>query len=167
MSEIILQCGEDYPLDGNITFFEAYMFVTTDKFLTEHGDVENGVVVAGNTGCVSFGDWSDLGIRKKMLSLFNQNLKQVISNFPSPDKVSCTMIEFDGDIGDMNAVMNTVQQLQDIFVQWCIAENRVGACVPHVYQLNRVPHVHLLYQRANGKHDEFQTYLMSLSGETE
>lgn len=37
MSEIILQCGEDYPLDGNITFFEAYMFVTTDKFLTEHG----------------------------------------------------------------------------------------------------------------------------------
>ena len=48
MSEIILQCGEDYPLDGNITFFEAYMFVTTDKFLTEHGDVENGVVVAGN-----------------------------------------------------------------------------------------------------------------------
>lgn len=39
MSEISLMIGQDYPLTGPITYFEAYMFVTTAKYINEHGSM--------------------------------------------------------------------------------------------------------------------------------
>ena len=161
MSEISLIIGQDYPLTGPITYFEAYMFVTTAKYINEHGVVYNGTVVDGSNGVIPTGSFVILQNRKDAVTLFNNALKPVLKNFPNANMVSCVLIDFDGDIDDMQEVMKVTGLLERLFVGWCRANNRVGACVPHLDQDNRAPHMHFLYTKVRGKSSEFQDYLMT------
>lgn len=36
-----LRLQEDYPLKGEITPFEAYMFMTTNKFIVQHSKISH------------------------------------------------------------------------------------------------------------------------------
>lgn len=161
MSEISLMIGQDYPLTGPITYFEAYMFVTTTKHINEHGVVYDGVVVDGNKGVLPTGSFVVLQNRKNAVTLFNNALKSVLKNFPNANMVSCVLIDFDGDINDMQEVIKVTEMLKRLFVEWCQVNNRVGACVPHLDQNKRAPHMHFLYTKVRGKSSEFQDYLMT------
>lgn len=159
MGCVELNIGDNYKLDGVITYFEAYMFVTTPKWIAEHTDVADGCVVDPDGNILPSGDWSDLAVRKKMLTAFNNVLKPQIFNFPKPDRVACIMIElFPNDISD-DEMWAAICGIQEHFVEWCKANHRAGAFVPHIYQKDRVWHVHILHTM--GKRNEFQDYLMT------
>lgn len=167
MLNVSLQMGDDYPLSGCVTYFEPYMFVTSDKWISEHDGVYDGIVVNGSQGIVSVNDWSDVSTRKQMVTKFNSCLKSVI-DFPKTNMMSCVLIDiitpddvvYDDNV--MTQLIEIVDELKDIFADWCIRENRVGALVPHVWQDNRYVHVHILYNRKRGEHEEFQNYLRHL-----
>lgn len=160
MSTIELVMGNDYPLDGSITGFEAYMFITTPKFISEHSNVTDGVVIDGAKGVVSEKGWDNLDTRKKMLTLFNNKLKTRITNFPKGAMVSCLLIDLDITEDTTDEEINEhIEIITNAFIEWCTENDRAGACVPHLYQGNRLPHLHFLYNRGRGKHDEFQKYL--------
>lgn len=163
MAQMQVELGEDYPLSGSVTAFEAYMFVTVEKWVSQHEDVENGIVVLGKEGAVPEEDWSDLAVRKKMLKTFNTALKPLMPKFPNPSRLSCCLIELGPNDATIEDVRKTVSEIQSVFRDWCIQNNRVGACVPHLWQRKgdgmRTYHLHVLYFRLRGQHNEFQTYL--------
>lgn len=163
MSEIGLSIEDDYPLTGCITYFEAYCFATTPKHYSEHSDFADGVVVDGKRGIISVSGWNDLTVRKKMLTLFNDKLKQVVTNFPKPSWVSAAMIDLIGDAETSDdEYLMMIESLKGLFVKWCVENDRIGACCVHMWQGSRYPHVHILYPRGRGKHNEFQDWLRTL-----
>lgn len=45
MSDIDIIVGADYPLNGVITNFEAYMFITVQKFIIDHHKIEGEITI--------------------------------------------------------------------------------------------------------------------------
>lgn len=159
MPDVNLSVYDDYELNGVITNFEGYMFVTTPKYVSQHGEVKGGVVIDGANGVVSTGQWNQVDARKKSLTLFNDCLKRQVSNFPNPSMVSCCMIDFKANGCSQDDVYSAGKELLDMFSSWCRDNDRAGACVLHFTQTGRPPHAHLLYKRLRGEHGAFQTYL--------
>lgn len=160
MSKIGLNIEDDYPLTGCITNFEAYCFATTPKHYSAHSDFVDGVVVDGKHGVISVLGWDDLTVRKAMLTLFNDKSKQVVTNFPKPSWVSSVMIDVIGDAKTSDdEYLMMIELVKELFVKWCVDNNRVGACCVHMWQGRRYPHLHILYVRGRGKHNEFQDWL--------
>ena len=179
-----LSIGDDYPLTGVLTYFEAYMFVTTPKHMAEHRFIaSNGVerldgcvhVVDGIMGdnmsmnpaalAKATGSFAmrnpDLPCRKALLSLFNSiGVRRGLGN-PKPGGFSCVLIDFRDPSGlyDPAAIRATADRICRLFAEWCAANDRAGAIAQHLAQGNRLPHVHALYQRGKGKHEEFQDWL--------
>lgn len=163
--------GADYPLNGVITYFEAYMFATTDKHMAEHRFLVDSVkalsgrcIVIDEKGFVHELDAPTLDERKGMLSLFNKAIKAKGLKFPDADPLSCVMIDLEDNNGYyvQSEYDDLLIELSDIFSKWCIDNKRVGACMHHQEQGQRYPHMHLLYERAPRKHNEFQDYLGNL-----
>lgn len=161
MSEINLNIGNDYPLNGVITAFEAYMFITKPKFIVEHFQPVMGelVIVDGNRQ-VFVKQLERLSVRKSSLELFNRLAKAQIPSIPDPDGLSCCMIDFvldeDCCMADCNAAY---REFKKVFIDFMKTQNKVAVMVQHWMQYHRYPHVHILYQRDPGKHEEFQEWL--------
>ena len=159
MSDINITVGKDYPLSGVITNFEAYMFITVQKFIIDHHKIEGEITTVMHDGSVHIESMSNLNDRKAALTAFNKTASAYIPSFPKPNNLSCCIIEFeiDGVTDDVNELYMGIRQT---FIDWLVENNRVGVMVQHFYQKNRSPHLHILYERGNRKHDEFQTYLL-------
>ncbi len=161
MNNINFDIYPDYPLNGSITGFEAYMFVTTPKFISQHKAIDQGIVIDGVKGAFPPIDWSETAERKTMLTKFNNTLKEHITNFPKPTQVACAMIDFETNGAGSKEIKDAANDLMDIFKTWCIDNNRAGACVLHSKQAGRPLHAHLLYNKKRGEHDVFQRYLLN------
>ena len=77
-----LRLQEDYPLKGEITPFEAYMFMTTNKFIVQHSKIphENFFVCHDDQTDEYLLD--DLRSRKDGLHNFNVYMTQHFGHFP-------------------------------------------------------------------------------------
>lgn len=161
MSDIGVTVGADYPLNGVITNFEAYMFITVQKFIINHHKIEGEITTVMHDGFVHIESMSNLNDRKAALTAFNETASVHIPSLPKSTGLSCCMIEFDIDgVIDDDDVNELYMEIRQTFIDWLVENNRVGVMVQHFYQKNRPPHLHILYERRNRKHDEFQTYLL-------
>ena len=153
----------DYPLSGNnIGGFEAYMFATVKKFIGEHTSFDEEIVIVDATGNVDVYNMQMLSTRMDARDVFNKLITGDTSVAPSPDAVSCTMIDFIDDDGvyDEVEIDDVYQQLKKKFVNWMSNNHRNAVMVQHFYQGTRVPHVHILYENPNGANSEFQQWLL-------
>ena len=164
MSNVTLRYGADYPLSGILNHFEAYMFLTTPKHYEEHDSFDEEIVLVDGNRDVLYFRMEDLEERKIALKTFNNMLKKKYSDFNSPSHVSCLMIEFmmPEDEWDDNEINESYEELKNILIMWAQNNDRIAAMTQHFYQGRRYPHVHILYQRAPRKHNEFQDYLSNL-----
>lgn len=166
MTDVLLSFGADYPLSGAITNFEAYMFSTTPKHIAEHASFDEEMVLINKDMDMEIIAMDDLAERKRGLTQFNNWLKAQVSSFPKPTGVSCLLIDFmmpESSWSD-DKINQAYAELKSEFISWMVNNNRVAAMVQHFYQGKRYPHVHILYQRTRGAHDEFQRYLASVKG---
>ena len=165
MADIEIIVGHDYPLTGTITNFEAYMFITTDKHIVKHTDFNEEIVIVDGSRSYKIIDMNQLTDRKSALSLFNQLAKAQGIDIPKPSQLSCVVIDFacddDCEYSDFD---NVYDKVKNEFIRFMTDNNRVGVMVQHFYQNERYPHVHMLYQRRRGQHDEFQTYFLKNRG---
>lgn len=171
----------DYPLSGVMTNFEVYMFVTKDRFIEEHRMLEGGrldgriYVVDGESRIVSnrqnsiLGseagsfcvEYPDVDRRSYLMRFFNAVGSRKGLGNPSSKRYSCAMVDLEDTLRMYRAAdyVPSAHALCDVFLKWCLDNHRVGACVEHLEQGSRYPHVHFLYERGNRQHEEFQKWL--------
>lgn len=160
-----IRLQEDYPLKGDITFFEAYMFMTTKKFIVEHTMFphHNFYVCHGEeTDRYSL---DDLVSRKDALHNFNVYMTQQLGHFPKVDNVGCFIAYLEaGSPGedDDRYYFNVYEYLSEMVSAFFGTANRVVCFVPHFHQGENCPHVHFLYQKANGEHNILQDCLSAM-----
>lgn len=154
--------ADDYQLNGVVTGFENYMFATTEKFIDQHTSFDEEIVIVDNSNAVHIISMADLKDRKMALAHFNDFAKHRIPSMPKPDGLSCCMVDILDDTNKYakEDVQESYEALKDMFTKWMTENNRVAVMVQHFYQGERVPHVHILYQRENGRHSEFQKHCL-------
>ena len=138
MSDINITVGKDYPLSGVITNFEAYMFITVQKFIIDHHKIEGEITTVMHDGFVHIASMSNLNDRKAALTAFNKTASVHIPSFPKPTGLSCCMIEFDTD-GVTDDVNELYMEIRQTFIDWLVENNRVGVMVQHFSDKNVVP----------------------------
>lgn len=160
-----IRMQEDYPLKGEITSFEAYMFMTTKKFINKHAKFphENFFVCHGeSTDEYSLGD---LQSRKDGQHNFNVYLTQHLGHFPKAEDLGCFIAYMKGDKSveeDERAYFNAYNFLSSMVSLFCEVGNRVVSFVPHFHQGDNCPHVHFLYQRSKVEENILQRCLTAM-----
>lgn len=153
----------DYPLSGeNITGFEAYMFMTKDKFITQHSCIPHFLFsIFGRKGQVNF-PLDELDARKKALKLFNDNMRERVGRPPTGSDVGCCIIYLEVDASDEDNdehYFHVYELLSIIADKFCKEKNREVAMLPHFHQGNDIPHFHCLYQKTLQEQNVFQEYI--------
>lgn len=156
-----LQIQKDYPLNGVLTGFEPYIFITTKKFIAQHEKFDKlyiNVCSGENKDTYLLGD---LQSRKDALHNFNVYMINAVGHFPKVSDVSCFMMYLraenkEEDIDECyGSVYDTISLLAELF---CKERNCVLAMVPHFHQGREMPHIHFLYSR-KGKGNQFQEFI--------
>lgn len=176
---LIYMFGDDYPMSDSMTYFEGYMFVTTQKYIDEHrllnGRLDGRIYVTdGNmkvvpyvrgitpgTGSVRIKD-AVLDVRKDLVRYFNAIGKAKGLKSPSSERFSCLLVDLKDASGKYLRANyeNAMHVLCNAFLAWCLENHRVGAAVEHLEQGTRLPHTHFLYERGKDKYNEFQQWLL-------
>ena len=160
---MIIAPQQDYPLSKNITALETYMFMTTEKFITQHSYLRHrSFSIFENRGRVSF-LLDELEARKKALHLFNSNMKERVGRLPTGSDVGCCIIYLEADSADEDndiCYFDVYEQLSNIADKFCQEKNRVLVMLPHFHQGDNVPHIHCLYQKNPQEHNVFQKYIV-------
>ncbi len=154
----------DYPLDGYLNHFEAYMFATTEKHYTKHYDFGEMLIIDEDS--YEYLSMKDLKIRKKSLTKFNQTLKSKlkISDLKSNNvKIAMIDITDETNLFDENECNQLWKKLSSCFIEFCKKTNHVGVMVQHFYQNGRPPHIHYMIDKVkySKNYDEFQNYLIN------
>ena len=171
----------DYPINGVISFFESYMFITTDKWIKQHPDKIGGEISLIHNGKEKIIKMEKLEDRKNALHEFNNNLKEKYNgNIPEGQELGIFEITFD----DWNSKMPDVNtgfsydffagayfaynNIKNIIINWSKRNNRTIAMAWHLFQtktgnLVRIPHVHVIYSKENPKleHNTLPNYINS------
>lgn len=163
-----LRLQEDYPLKGEITPFEAYMFMTTNKFIVQHSKIshENFFVCHDNQTDEYLLD--DLRSRKDGLHNFNVYMTQHLGHFPKAEELGCFIAYIDGDKSieeDEHTYFHAYNWIAAMVSVFCEVGNRVAAFVPHFYQGDNCPHVHFLYQIEEGEESILQRSIITMMDE--
>ena len=153
---------EDYPLTGDITSFEAYMFVTTNKFIGEHTNIphENFYVCHGDDTDNYILD--DLVSRKDALHNLNVYMTQKLGHFPKAEDLGCFIAYLEAgtpEEDDDSTYFLAYNYFAELVNAFCSVSSRVVGFVPHFHQGNNCPHVHFLYQKEKGEDSILQKYL--------
>ena len=129
--------NNDYPLKGNLNYFEAYMFATTERHYNKH------YIMKGN------------------IHLFDGTKDE--DNF-SPEHYSVVLIDFEDE--DNNYNIDEVDEIYKLILseysKFLKENKRKGALVPHFFQHDRIPHLHLIYQKQES--NEFVNHLYKVFG---
>lgn len=155
----------DYTLTGDVSVFEAYMFMTTARFIAGHdaGEFTTGLHIPVLRGTDS--DEYAVAVlqqRKDALHNFNVYMTAAVGRFPRAEDLGCFIMylraatrreERDDRYADTFAYVLGAAR------SWCSQENRVLAMVPHLHQGKEMPHIHFLYQRKARERNAFQRFL--------
>lgn len=175
---------EDCKLTGAIMDFEAYLFATKEKFYTQHTSFDEEAYIIDGTMDKNMFDLpvneNDDSVRKINIPMthlearqigcktFNHIVKSTFGNDLSEAAKGENYISIIIDIVDDsgNYKKEDVQRMYDIIVKFFNAflyeTCKVGVIVPHFYQKDRCPHVHLLYNRVDKKSEDFNAYMDKL-----
>lgn len=153
-------------LGRTINIFEAYLFATTESKINQHVDFENCkmYLVDGNRSVQAY-PMQDIPLRKQVLKDFNKLLSGAEENNCVNGKhLSCILVELDDETERWNEtdVQESVDAVSSVAINWMQENNRIGIIVQHLHQKDRVPHLHILHQRAPRKYNELRTFLQNL-----
>lgn len=157
--------NNDYPLKGNLNYFEAYMFATTERHIAKHYIMKGNIhLFDGSKDEEKFYSMDELETRKKALKEFNSSNKEDFEDNFSPDHYSIVLIDFDDE--DDNYNIDEVDEISKLILseysKFLKENKRKGALVPHFFQHDRIPHLHLIYQKQES--NEFVNYLYKVFG---
>lgn len=153
---------DDYPLQGDITQFEASMFMTTKKVIGEHSSFPSAdFYVCHGEECDKY-VVDDLASRKDALHNFNVYMTQHRGHFPKAEDLGCfiTYLEASSSHEDNDDhYFFAYEYIASMVRAFCKAGNRVVGFVPHLYQNDHCPHIHFLYHRGTDESNILQSYL--------
>ena len=163
MIKILL--NNDYPLKGNLNYFEAYMFATTERHYNKHYIMKGNIhLFDGTKDEEKIFSMVELDNRKKALKEFNVSNKEDFEDNFSPEHYSVVLIDFEDE--DNNYNIDEVDEIYKlIFSEYSkfLKENkRKGALVHHFFQHDRIPNLHLIYQKQES--NEFVNHLYKVFG---
>lgn len=156
---------EDYPLKGDITKFETYMFMTTKKFIEEHSEFPHEKFYVCHGADNEQYSLDDLVSRKDAQHNFNVYMTQHLGHFPKAEELGCfiTYLEADGPKEDDDSYyFFTYEYLASMVMAFCEVGNRVVGFIPHFHQGNNCPHIHFLYQRGKDESNFLQSCLSAM-----
>lgn len=172
MSEIQLSISNDYVLSKIITRLEFDIFIMGTKTILEHIQPIQGelILVDGNRNVITR-PLSDLLVRKASFVDFNNLASLQIPSIPSSTGLSYCTIDFiplnKHEIYTEEDYHIIYSKLRELYLDFMKENNRVSIMVQHWKQNRRYPHVHILYQRKKGKHNEFQSWLFKQLSEVD
>ena len=141
--------NNDYPLKGNLNYFEAYMFATTERHYNKHYIMKGNIhLFDGTKDEEKIFSMVELDNRKKALKEFNVSNKEDFEDNFSPEHYSVVLIDFEDE--DNNYNIDEVDEIYKLILseysKFLKENKRKGALVPHFFQHDRIPHLHLIYQ---------------------
>lgn len=163
---IQISFGADYPFSNDIKNFEKYMFATIPCQAKKQISFENdNIYILDKQKEKHIIYMDNIETRKKALELFNSNLFSEGYDSLNAKYFSIFLIDFYNKYGEyeLSKLKELYTYLERIISNWCIENNRILAIAQHFQQLNRTPHIHIIYTRnKRKKHNELQNYLLSL-----
>ena len=106
----------------------------------------------------------ELDNRKKALKEFNDSNKEDFEDNFSPEHYSVVLIDFEDE--DNNYNIDEVDEIYKLILseysKFLKENKRKGALVPHFFQHDRIPHLHLIYQKQES--NEFVNHLYKVFG---
>lgn len=174
--DVEIHIGDDYRIENVITFFESYMFVTTDKWIKQHKNpIEGEITIVDKDGKEKISPMEDLNLRKELLTKFNKSFKTKNPKFPSSFNTGVFVLEFinPNDVYFNSpiwkqAYINKYIFIRDTLINWAKEEEQVIAIVTHFEQYKNIdgkmyfrpPHIHVIYTKENSKQKDLaQKYL--------
>ena len=141
--------NNDYPLKGNLNYFEAYMFATTERHYNKHYIMKGNIhLFDGTKDEEKIFSMVELDNRKKALKEFNVSNKE---DFEDEDN--------NYNIDEVDEIYKLILSEYSKFLK---ENKRKGALVPHFFQHDRIPHLHLIYQKQES--NEFVNHLYKVFG---
>ena len=175
---------EACELTGAIINFETYLFATKEKFYSQHTSFDEDAYIIDGTMHKNIFDLSadetDSSVRKIKVPMtnletrqtgcktFNHIVKNAFGNDSSEAAKGENYISIIIDIIDDsdNYKKEDMQKIYDLIIDFFYAfllrTGKVGVIVPHFYQNERYPHIHLLYNRLYKKSEDFNAYMDEL-----
>lgn len=157
--------NNDYPLKGNLNYFEAYMFATTERHYNKHYIMKGNIhLFDGTKDEEKIFSMVGLDNRKKALKEFNDSNKEDFEDNFSPEHYSVVLIDFEDE--DNNYNIDEVDEIYKLILseysKFLKENKRKGALVPHFFQHDRIPHLHIIYQKQES--NEFVNHLYKVFG---
>lgn len=95
--------NNDYPLKGNLNYFEAYMFATTERHYNKHYIMKGNIhLFDGTKDEEKIFSMVELDNRKKALKEFNVSNKEDFEDNFSPEHYSVVLIDFEDEDNNYN-----------------------------------------------------------------
>ena len=155
--------NNDYPLKGNLNYFEAYMFATTERHYNKHYIMKGNIhLFDGTKDEEKIFSMVELDNRKKALKEFNVSNKEDFEDNFSPEHYSVVLIDFEDEDYNIDEVDEIYKLILSEYSKFLKENKRKGALVPHFFQHDRIPHLHLIYQKQES--NEFVNHLYKVFG---
>ena len=171
MEVIIMQyqITNAYPLKGIITYFEAYMQITTSHYLKRYRHIygDNWLIVDNKAYHFPM---QHLSIRKQVLALFNKLAKQQkkTNEVPPAEDFATNIIYLKPEQPNemiINHMRQNIASLVHTLRIYCHQEHTVMLIASHLeeydedgYDIDQ-PHVHILFVKTSGSDDQLTEYL--------
>lgn len=125
--------NNDYPLKGNLNYFEAYMFATTERHYNKHYIMKGNIhLFDGTKDEEKIFSMVELDNRKKALKEFNDSNKEDFEDNFSPEHYSVVLIDFEDE--DNNYNIDEVDEIYKLILseysKFLKENKRKGALVP-------------------------------------
>ena len=128
--------NNDYPLKGNLNYFEAYMFATTERHYNKHYIMKGNIhLFDGTKDEEKIFSMVELDNRKKALKEFNVSNKEDFEDNFSPEHYSVVLIDFEDE--DNNYNIDEVDEIYKLILseysKFLKENKRKGALVPPLF----------------------------------
>lgn len=157
-----IELRQSYPPKGDLSNFEAYMFITTNKFISQHDELPQTEIMVMNCDRAEGYNLQYIRQRKDALHNFNVYLTRNIGHYPKAGELSFFILYIDTDskYEDNDAdQLNVYHTVRKMAADYCKDQKVVMALVPHFHQVGHLPHIHFLYYCNQNKNSEFQKYI--------
>lgn len=159
--------GHDYPMSGNILYFEAYMFATTARQMAKQASFDDfHIYETDGSQRIHRMSVTDQNERKSLVDSYNDMLHHHGKSALKDGSVIPSFIVYmtpDGS-DDMDSFNEAWGMLVDTLDAWTSVTGRCAAMTAHYHQVKdgqlQLPHVHILYEKQTGVRDELQQFLM-------
>lgn len=116
--------NNDYPLKGNLNYFEAYMFATTERHIAKHYIMKGNIhLFDGSKDEEKIYSMDELETRKKALKEFNVSNKEDFEDNFSPEHYSVVLIDFEDEDNNYN-----IDEVDEIYKRYHEIHRDIARC---------------------------------------